>query len=347
MAQGVSIAVVGATGAVGREFLKILEQRGFPASGIRLFASQRSVGSRLSVNGHQLIVEEPGPGCFQGVDIAFISVSTQLSQQLAPEAVQAGALVVDDSAAFRMKPQVPLVVPEVNGRDVEEHNGIISIPNCSTTQMVMALAPLHRANPIRRVIVDTYQSVSGAGGAAMTELKEQTEATLDGREVQPGTLHRRIAFNLFPHIGDFLPTGYTQEEEKMAEETKKILHAPHIAISATCVRVPVYISHSEAVHLELERPMSVGEAREILRASSGLKVVDDPDKGHYPMPWDVAGTDEVYVGRIRQDGSHPNGLALWIVADNLRKGAALNAVQIAEEVLHRGCLRQLRAGTSA
>ena len=339
MAGDVSIAVVGATGAVGLEFLKVMEQRAFPVSSVRLFASPRSVGKQLSVNGKPVTVEQTSPGCFEGVDIAFISVSSELSEELAPQAVQAGALVIDDSSSFRMWPDVPLVVPEINGQDVEQHHGIISIPNCSTTQMVMAVAPLHRANPVRRIVVDTYQSVSGAGGGAMEELRQQATDTLNGQDADGDTASKRIAFNLRPQIGDFLSSGYTKEEEKMSEETRKILHAPNIAVSATCVRVPVLVCHSEAVHIESEGPWSVPDARNILASFPGVSVVDDPASSEYPMPWDLAGSDDVYVGRIRQDWSHPNGLAMWVVADNLRKGAALNAIQIAEEVMRRDCLK--------
>ena len=337
MPRDVSIAVVGATGAVGLEFIKVLEQRDFPVGSVRLFASPRSVNKQLSVNGEPITVERTYPGCFEGVDFAFISVSSELSEELAPQAVQAGALVIDDSSAFRMRPDVPLVVPEINGQDVEEHTGIISIPNCSTTQMVMAIAPLHAANPVRRIVVDTYQSVSGAGGGAIEELRRQSSATLMGED---NHLQSRIAFNLRPQIGDFLSSGYTKEEEKMSEETRKIMHAPGIAVSATCVRVPVQVCHSEAVHIESERPWSVDVARTLLTAFPGVTVVDDPWAGEYPMPWDLAGSDDVYVGRIRQDWSHDNGLAMWIVADNLRKGAALNAIQIAEEVMRRDCLKR-------
>ena len=342
MLRDVSIAVVGATGAVGLEFLKVLEQRAFPAGQVRLFASPRSVGKQLSVNGKPVTVEQTSPGCFEGIDIAFISVSADLSLELAPQAVQAGALVIDDSSAFRMRPEVPLVAPEVNGQDVEEHQGIISIPNCSTTQLVMAVAPLHAVNPVRRIVVDTYQSVSGAGGGAMEELRRQTAAALGGEDAPDAAdapSAPSIAFNLYPHIGDFLPSGYTKEEEKMAEETRKILHAPDMAVSATCVRVPVLVCHSEAVHLESQAPWSLSEARRILASFPGVSVLDEPEAGGYPMPRDLAGSDDVYVGRLRQDWSHPNGLAMWVVADNLRKGAALNAIQIAEEVLRRDCLR--------
>ena len=340
----VSIAVVGATGAVGREFLKILEHSDFPAGEIKLLASSRSAGTRMSVRGQELVVEETTHDSFSGVDIAFISASTQLSGELAPIAVAAGALVIDDSSYFRMQPEVPLVVPEVNGEDVEWHRGIISIPNCSTTPLVMVAHPLHQINPIRRIVASTYQSVSGAGGAAMAELQEQTKAMLDNGGHEPQTLAHQIAFNVIPRIDSFLPDGYTREEQKMTQETQKIMHAPEILLSSTCVRVPVYVSHSAALHLEFERPISPADAREILEDMPGVKVLDRPEENLYPMPYDVAGTDQVFVGRIRQDVSHPSGLAMWVVSDNLRKGAALNALQIAEEVLRRGCLAPAGAG---
>ena len=340
----VSIAVAGATGAVGREFLKVLDQRRFPASHVRLLASGRSAGKRLQVMGQELVVEETTPDSFRDIDIAFISVSTELSGELAPIAVDAGALVIDDSSYFRIRPEVPLVVPEVNGEDVEWHRGIISIPNCSTTPLAMVGHALHNVDPIVRIVADTYQSVSGAGGAAMAELREQSRTLLDDGRVDPQALTDQIGFNIVPRIDSFLPDGYTREEQKMMEETRKIMHAPGIALSATCVRVPVYISHSAAVHIELERPMDPQEARELLDGMPGVKVLDSPEEGLYPMPWNVAGTDDVFVGRIRKDVSHPNGLAMWAVADNLRKGAALNAIQIAEEVLKRGCLTPAKAG---
>ena len=343
----VSIAVVGATGAVGREFLKVLEQRQFPTGHIKLLASRRSAGTRLKVMGQELVVEETTPDSFKDIDIAFTSVSSRLSGELVPIAVEAGALVIDDSSYFRMRPEVPLVVPEVNGEDVEWHQGIISIPNCSTTPLVMVAHPLNQVNPIVRIISDTYQSVSGAGGAAIVELREQSRRLLDGGPPDPQSLPHQIAFNVIPHIDSFLPSGYTTEEEKKMEETPKIMHAPGISVSATCVRVPVYISHSAALHMEFERPMSPEEAREKLDKMPGVKVLDSPEEGLYPMPWDVAGTDDVFVGRIRKDVSHPNGLAMWVVADNLRKGAALNAIQIAEEVLRRGCLAPARVGDAA
>ncbi len=344
----VSIAVVGATGAVGRELLKVLEQRQFPAKQIKLLASSRSAGMRLQVMGQELIVEETTPGSFKGADIAFISVNTRLSGELAPIAVNAGALVIDDSSYFRMQPEVPLVVPEVNGEDVESHQGIISIPNCSTTPIVMLAHPLRRVSPIARIIADTYQSVSGAGGGAMLELSEQSRGLLDEGHIEPPqALPHQIAFNVIPRIDSFLPDGYTREEQKMLQETQKIMHSTDISVSATCVRVPVYISHSAALHIEFEQPVSPEDAREVLGKMPGVRILDSPEDGIYPVPWDVAGTDDVYVGRIRKDVSHPNGLAMWVVSDNLRKGAALNAIQIVEEVLRRDCLTPARvAGAS-
>jgi aspartate-semialdehyde dehydrogenase len=337
--QDLTIAIVGATGAVGTELIRIIEQRHPKLRHIKLLASSRSAGKRLTVNGRELVVEETSDQSFRGVDIAFISVSTEISRRLAPIAVAAGAVVIDDSSAFRMQPEVPLVVPEINGADVAWHRGIIAIPNCATTPVVMAGHPLHHVNPIRRITAATYQSVSGAGAAAVAELREQSRRVLDGGPATPAALPHQIAFNVIPRIDSFLPSGYTREEQKMADETRKIMHAPEIAVSATCVRVPVSISHSAALHLEFARPMPTEEARELLARMPGVRVLDDPEHGEYPMPWDVAGADDVFVGRIRRDQSHPNGLALWVVSDNLRKGAALNSLQIAEELVRRDCLR--------
>ena len=333
------IAVVGATGAVGQVFLKILEERRFPARSIRLMASSRSKGKKVLVNGQELTVEEATPGSFQGVDIAFISVSSEVSRLLVPAAKDAGAVVIDDSSVFRMDPDVGLVVPEVNGDDLETYREVVAIPNCSTTPLVMVLHPLRQLSPIRRVIADTYQSVSGTGGGAMQELREQSRQVLDGKETQPQVYPKQIAFNVLPHIEGFLDNGYTKEEWKLLEETRKIMHAPDIAVSGTCVRVPAYVSHSEAVHIEFERPVSPDEAREALEAFPGVTVLDDPENNGYPTPWEVEGTDDVFVGRIRRDASHPNGLVMWIVVDNLRKGAALNAMQIAEEMLKRNLVK--------
>ncbi len=336
--EGPRIAVIGATGAVGQVLLQILEQRGFPASSIRLCASERSVGKRLAVNGRELTIELATPELLGEVDIVFIAAGGDVSLELAPLAVQRGALVIDKSAAFRMDPEVPLVVPEVNGDDILDHRGIVSVPNCSTTPMVMALKPLHDVNPVVRVVADTYQSVSGTGKAAMEELRTQTPQVLDGQAASPSAYPHQIAFNTLPHIEPFSESGYTREELKMLYETRKILHAPELRVSATCVRVPVMVSHGEALHVEFTHPIGPGEVREILSGFPGVSVVDEPEEAVYPMPVDAEGRDEVFVGRIRRDMSHPNGIAMWLVSDNLRKGAALNGIQIAEEVLSRGLL---------
>ncbi len=338
-----SIAVVGATGAVGRVFLDVLEERNFPVSDIRLCASERSVGKKLKCLGQEISVEMATPQLFSEVDFVFISASGDVSRALAPVAAKHGAVVIDDSSAFRMNPEVPLIVPEVNGADVENHKGIISIPNCSTTPLVMVLKPLMEQSPVKRVIADTYQSVSGTGAAAVEELKVQSEqltgdSSLTYKDLNPSAYPHPIAFNALPHIEPFLDNGYTNEEMKMVNETRKILHSPDIAVSATCVRVPVMLSHSEALHIEFEDHISPSDVSDILDGFPGIKVVDDPHANVYPMPIEAAGRDEVFVGRIRQDVSHPNGIAMWVVTDNLRKGAATNALQIAEEVMRRNLL---------
>jgi aspartate-semialdehyde dehydrogenase len=325
------VAICGATGLVGKEFIRILEQRDFPVRELRLLASERSAGrATLPFRGEALPVQETTSEAFHGVDLALFSAGSDVSRAMAPRAVEAGAVVVDNSAAWRMEPDVPLVVPEVNAADLRSHKGIIANPNCSTIQMVVALYPLQRANPLRRVIVDTYQSVSGAGAAAVDELHQQIADLEAGRPARANAQPHQIAFNVLPHIDVPTESGYFKEEWKMIHETRKIMHLPELAVSATCVRVPVAVSHSEAVHAEFERPMSVEEARALLAEAPGVVVVDNPAAALYPLPVDAAGRDEVFVGRIRKDASHPNGLAMWIVSDNLRKGAALNAVQIAE-----------------
>ncbi len=337
--RGFNVAVVGATGMVGQEFLKILEQRDFPIRHVSLFASGKTAGRKVLVFGREIEVREIGSHAFQGIDLAFFSAGTEISHHSAPQAVREGAVVVDNSAAFRMELKVPLVVPEVNPQDIRRHSGIIANPNFSTIQMVVALYPLHKVNPIRRVIVDTYQSVSGTGREAVEELSTQAKAVLEGRNAVPHIYPHQIGFNLIPEIDVFMDNGYTKEEWKMVQETRKIMHAPEIAISATCVRVPVYIGHSEAIHLEFTRPMSAPEARQILSEAPGVKLQDDMDVNLYPHPWAVAGNDDVYVGRIREDASHPNGLVIWVVADNIRKGAALNGIQIAEQMIATGLLQ--------
>ena len=345
--QDLTIAVVGATGAVGAEFLRIIEERYAKPPALRLMASRRSAGQRIAVAGKDLIVEEATEDSFNGVDLAFISASSEVSRRLAPAAVSAGAVVIDDGSAFRMDPAVPLVVPEVNGADVAWHQGIIAIPNCSTTPLVMAAHPLRQLAPIRRIIADTYQSASGAGASLAAGLREQSARLLNANHRATASEPGQLAYNLIPQIDRFLESGYTYEEQKMRQESQKILHVPQLQLSATCVRVPVFVSHSAAAHIEFQRPISVAEARKALTAMPGLTVLDDPAAAAYPMPWDVSGQNDVFVGRIRQDISHPNGLAMWIVSDNLRKGAALNSLQIAEELATRGCLKPRPAGLNA
>jgi len=330
-----NVAIIGATGLVGQEFIKVLGQRNFPMSSLHLFASDRSAGRKLTVDDRELEVKETTQQSFDGMDIALFSAGAEISQHFSPIAAQAGTVVIDNSAAFRMDPEIPLVVPEVNADDIKEHKGIIANPNCSTIQLVVALYPLHMANPIKRLIVDSYQSVSGTGAAALEELSEQARQVLEGRSVVPHVYPHQIAFNILPEIDLFMDNGYTKEEWKVVEETRKIMHAGDIAISATCARVPVFIGHSEAVHIEFSEPMSPDTARRILAEAPGVKVLDDPNISLYPQAWSVAGSDEVFVGRIRKDSSHDCGLAMWVVADNLRKGAALNAVQIAETIINR------------
>jgi aspartate-semialdehyde dehydrogenase len=335
-----NLAIVGATGMVGQEFIKVLQQRNFPTASISLYASDRSAGKRLYVGHQEIEVKETSPESFQNIDIALFSAGAEISRYFSPIAAKSGTLVVDNSAAFRMEPKVPLVVPEINPEDIKWHEGIIANPNCSTIQMVVALYPLHKVNPIKRIVVSTYQAVSGTGAAAMEELTTQAKLVLEGQNVVPHVYPHQIGFNLLPEIDVFLDNGYTKEEWKMVEETRKIMHAPDIAISATCVRVPVFIGHSEAVSVEFTDPMSPEEARQILAKAPGVKVLDDPSVSLYPMPWLAAGSDDVYVGRIRADASQPKGLVMWVVADNLRKGAALNAVQIAEEAAQRGWVKR-------
>lgn len=338
MKPSFNLAIVGATGLVGQEFIKVLEQRHFPLSSVHLYASDRSAGRKLKVNGAEIEVQETSAESFHNMDIALFSAGADISRHFSPIAAQAGAVVIDNSAAFRMDSTVPLVVPEINATDLKKHKRLIANPNCSTIQMVVALYPLHKVNPIKRIVVSTYQSVSGMGLAAIEELTNQTKLVLEGKKAVPQVFPHQIAFNLLPEIDVFLDNGYTKEEWKMVEETRKIMHAPEIAISATCVRAPVYVGHSEAVHVEFSSPLSPEEARRILAQAPGVKVVDDPAAHLYPQPWSAAGTDDTFVGRIRRDASHPNGLVMWIAADNVRKGAALNAVQIAEVLVKKGWL---------
>jgi len=333
MAQGYNIAVVGATGAVGIEMIETLEKRSFPVKNLRLFASERSAGKKLKFKGMDVRVELLKADVFKGIDFALFSAGASRSKEFAPAAVTQGVVVIDNSSAFRMEPDVPLVVPEVNPEDIKQHKGIIANPNCSTAIMLVAVFPLHRVNPVRRIVVATYQAASGAGAKAMAELEEQTAKILRGeKNVKAEALPQRIAFNLFPHVDVFLDNGYTKEEMKFVNESRKIMHAPNLMVSATCVRVPVYRAHSEAVNLEFERPMSVKQVRELLAKAPGVKVVDDTANKRYPMPIDATGEYDCLVGRIRQDCSRTDGrgIDLFVSGDQLLKGAALNAVQIAE-----------------
>ncbi len=329
---GYVVAILGATGAVGKETLEILEERKFPLASLRLFASKRSAGGVLSCQGRDWKVEELTPeSSFSGVDFALISATDAISREYGQRLGAAGIVVIDDSAVFRMEADVPLVVPEVNAQALESiPRGIVSIPNCTTTPLVMALKPLQEAVGVKRVVVTTFQSVSGTGAAAMDELMSQTKDLLAFRDVKSEVYPYQIAFNLLPHIGSFNDGGDCSEEVKIAKETRKILGVPSLRVTATTVRVPVLRCHSEAINVELDRPLKANEARAALSSMPGVIVYDDPSRKLYPMPLDATGKDDVYVGRIREDESVANGLNLWVVSDNLRKGAALNAVQIAE-----------------
>jgi aspartate-semialdehyde dehydrogenase len=334
--EGFNVAVVGATEIVGQEIIKVLEQRKFPVASIQLLSPEHSSGVKLLFNHRRIEVKEAKTEAFRDVDIAFFSAGADISRRLAPLAAEAGAVVIDSSSAFGMNSAVPLVVPEVNAGDIEWHKGIIASPKCSTIQMVVALHPLHKINPIKRIVVSTYESVSSSGSAALKEVTNQARLILEGRRICPHVYSHQIAFNILPEIGVFLNNGYTREEQRMVEETRKILHTEDIAMSATCVRVPIWFGHSEAVNVEFSSPITPEEARKILAQSPGVRVLDDPTVSFYPQPWAASGSDHVFVGRIRKDISHPNGLVMWIVADNVRKGAALNVVQIAEEGIERG-----------
>jgi aspartate-semialdehyde dehydrogenase len=327
------VAVVGATGAVGNEMVSILEARSFPVEELRLFASERSEGKTIDFRGGAVPVRILTEDVFQGIDIALFSAGGDRSRHFAPIAARAGCVVVDNSSAWRMDPEVPLVVPEVNPEDLQWHKGIIANPNCSTIQMVLPLKPIHDAAKIRRVIVTTFQSVSGTGKKAMDELLQQTTDVLSFKEIHPVVYPHQIAFNCLPHIDSFLEDGYTKEEVKMMNETKKILGDDSIRVTATTVRVPVFRCHSESVNIETEKKLTANEVRALLSGTDGIIVYDAPERNIYPLPVDVADRDETYVGRIREDSTVENGINMWFVADNLRKGAALNAVQIAEKLI--------------
>ena len=323
---------MGATGAVGTEFLKILEQRRFPMRSLKLLASARSAGKKLQFAGEQLVIEELTEKSFAGVDLVLASAGGSVSKKFAPAAVAAGAVVVDNTSAFRMEPDVPLVVPEVNPQDIKAHKGIIANPNCSTIIMNVPVWPLHKVNPIRRIVVSTYQAVSGAGAWGLWELDEQMKAYAAGEPIEKKKFPHQIVNNLFSHNSEIGDDGYNLEETKMVLETRKIFHAPGILITATCVRVPVMRAHSEAINIEFTKPITEDEVREILSRAPGVKIVDNREKNYFPMPVDATDQDEILVGRIRQDISQPDGrgIEMFISGDQLRKGAALNAVQIAE-----------------
>ncbi len=327
---GPVVAVVGATGVVGREFLQVLQERRFPVSEIRLYASGRSAGDSLIFRGREVVVQNLAQADFEGVDLVLSSPGAAVSREFAPRAVAAGAVVVDNSSAFRMDPEVPLVVPEVNPDAARSHRGIIANPNCSTVQLVLVLWPIHKAFGLRRVVVSTYQAVSGAGRKAMEELMSQCVALLNQRPVRIEAFPHQIAFNVLPQIDVFEEGGSTREEAKIVRESRKIMGLPDLRIVATAVRVPVMNGHAASVNVETERPCPVEAVREVLSGAPGVVVYDDPAELAYPMPLLASGRDEVFVGRLRQDRSVENGVALWVCADNLRKGAALNAVQIAE-----------------
>jgi aspartate-semialdehyde dehydrogenase len=329
------VAVVGATGAVGNEMIAVLEEREFPVERLRLFASERSEGKTLEYEGSEFPVETLKEDSFKGIDIALFSAGGERSKIWAPVAARSACVVIDNSSQWRMDPDVPLVVPEVNAHDLKWHKGIIANPNCSTIQMVVVLKPIHDVAKIRRVVVTTFQSVSGTGKKAMDELLRQTTDLLNFREVKRNVYPHQIAFNCLPHIDRFLENGYTREEMKMVNETKKIMGDDSIRLTATAVRVPVFRCHSESLNIETEKKLTADEARAALSAAPGVIVYDAPEKDVYPLAIDTSGKDETYVGRIREDESIEKGLNLWIVADNLRKGAALNAVQIAEKLIER------------
>ena len=327
-----NIAIVGASGAVGQEFIRVLEEQNFPVDNLRLFGSERSAGSTMKFRGKDFVIELLGHNDdFRGIDIAFVSAGASVSKEYADTITRHGTLMIDNSSAFRMDPDIPLVVPEVNGEDAfYTPRRIIANPNCTTIQMVVALKPINDLSAIRKVHVATYQAASGAGASAMSELIEQHREIAQGKEPRIEKFVHQLAFNVIPHIDVFTDNGYTKEEMKMHLETKKIMHSPHLEVSATCVRVPVMRAHSEALWVETSSPLKLEDVREALKAAQGIVVVDQPEAKGYPMPLDKAGHDPVYVGRLRKDLANPNGIAFWTVSDQIKKGAALNAVQIAQ-----------------
>ncbi|ERN43164.1 aspartate-semialdehyde dehydrogenase [Rubidibacter lacunae KORDI 51-2] len=345
MSEGVRVAILGATGAVGAELLELLATRSFPVAELKLLASPQSAGKMLNFKGEPLTVEAVTSESFRDIDLVLASAGSAISKAWAQTAVESGAVTIDNSSAFRMDPKVPLVIPEINPQAIATHHGIVANPNCSTILMAMAAYPLHREQPIRRAIVATYQSASGAGARAMTELKTQARSILDGKAPPTEAFPFPLAFNVFPHNSDLSDNGYCQEELKMVYETRKIFGVPDLRMTATCVRVPVLRAHSEAVNLEFDAPFPASRARALLADAPGVTLLEDWQANRFPMPIDAAGQDDVFVGRIRQDLSHPCGLELWLSGDQIRKGAALNAVQIAELLLRERGLRPTAAAT--
>jgi len=330
-----NLAIAGITGAVGQEFLQILEERDFPFDSLKMLASSRSKGKKIDFKGKQYIVEELTKDSFTGIDIALFSAGASRSREFGPPAVEAGAVVVDNSSAFRMDPDVPLVIPEINPQAIAENKGIIANPNCSTIIGIVPVWPLHKANPVKRMVVSTYQAASGAGQSAMQELEDQSREILDGKEPTCNAFPYQIAFNVFSHNSSLKPNGYNEEEIKMVNETRKIFDCPEIMITCTCIRIPVFRAHCESINLEFSEAMTPDQVRELLSTAPGVSVMDDRENNRFPMPIDASGKDDIYVGRIRQDESIPEnrGINLWVAGDQLRKGAALNAVQIAEKLL--------------
>lgn len=345
--KGYRVAVVGATGAVGQQMIQTLENRDFPVSELLLLSSSRSAGSKVTYKGKEITVQEAKPESFEGIDIALFSAGGSVSKELAPEAVKRGAIVVDNTSAFRMDENIPLVVPEVNEADLHSHNGIIANPNCSTIQMVVALEPLRQNFGLEKIIVSTYQAVSGAGAAAVQELEEQTQAILNGEQYEPKILpvksadkHYQIAFNAIPQIDNFVDNGFTYEEMKMINETKKIMHMPELQVAATCVRLPVGTGHSESVYFEVgQSGVTAAEVKQLLAEAPGVVLQDDPEQQLYPMPAFCVGKNDVFVGRVRKDLDNDKGFHMWVVSDNLLKGAAWNSVQIAESLVKLGIVK--------
>ena len=333
--MGCNLAIAGVTGAVGQEFLRILEERTFPFDSLKMLASSRSAGKRIKFKGREYTVEELTPKSFDGVDIALFSAGGSRSKEFGPAAVEAGTVVVDNSSAFRMEPEVPLVIPEINPEKIKENKGIIANPNCSTIIGIVPVWPLHKANHVKRMIVSTYQAASGAGHSAMVELQEQTREILEGKEPTCTAFPYQIAFNVFSHNSDLDPNGYNAEEMKMVHETRKIFDCAEIAITCTCIRIPVFRAHCESINLEFTDPITPGQVRDLLSTAPGVSLIDDRDNNRFPMPIDASGKDDIFVGRIRQDESiaENRGINIWVAGDQLRKGAALNAVQIAEKLL--------------